>query len=205
MGSKATSDYRKRRKENLVMVCGGKCCLCGYNKSISALEFHHIISDEKIYGIAEKGTCHDLEQDLKEIQKCILVCANCHREIHDSLYDEKVLIKAQIYNENIANQLREAKRQLYERKNYFCHNCGTMITKYSKLQLCEKCSHETTRLVQRPSREELKNLIRTLPFTVIGKQYGVSDNAIKKWCKAENLPHKKSDIKIFSDEDWSKI
>ena len=205
MGSKATSDYRKRRKENLVMVCGGKCCLCVYNKSISALEFHHIISDKKIYGIAEKGTCHDLEQDLKEIQKCILVCANCHREIHDGLYDEKVLIKAQIYNENIANQLREAKRQLYERKNYFCHSCGTMITKYSKLQLCEKCSHETTRLVQRPSREELKNLIRTLPFTVIGKQYGVSDNAIKKWCKAENLPYKKSDIKIFSDEDWSKI
>lgn len=205
MGSKATSDYRKRRKENLVMVCGRKCCLCGYNKSISALEFHHIISDEKIYGIAEKGTCHDLEQDLKEIQKCILVCANCHREIHDGLYDEKVLIKAQVYNENIANQLREAKRQLYERKNYFCHNCGTMITKYSKLQLCEKCSHEVTRLVQRPSREELKNLIRTLPFTVIGKQYGVSDNAIKKWCKAENLPYKKSDIKIFSDEDWSKI
>jgi 5-methylcytosine-specific restriction endonuclease McrA len=94
MGSKATSDYRKRRKENLVMVCGGKCCLCGYNKSISALEFHHIVSDEKNYGIAEKGTCHDLEQDLKEIQKCILVCSNCHREIHDGLYDEKVLIEA---------------------------------------------------------------------------------------------------------------
>ena len=205
MGSKATSDYRKRRKENLIAVCGGQCCLCNYDKAISALEFHHIVPDEKLYGLSEKGTCHDLEQDLKEVQKCILVCANCHREIHEGFYDDNELIQAKRYNENIANELRMAKKQLYEKKEYLCKNCGKVITRYSKSQLCDKCSHEATRYIQRPNREELKQLIRTLPFTVIGEKYGVSDNAIKKWCKSENLPFRKLDIKKITDDEWKKI
>ena len=55
------------------------------------------------------------------------------------------------------------------------------------------------------SREELKNLIRNKPFTQIGKQYNVSDNTIRKWCDKLNLPRKVSDIKQYSDEDWTKI
>jgi uncharacterized protein YjcR len=47
------------------------------------------------------------------------------------------------------------------------------------------------RCVERPNRDELKQLIRTLPFTKIGKMFGVSDNAIRKWCNAYNLPRKK--------------
>ena len=55
------------------------------------------------------------------------------------------------------------------------------------------------------SREELKNLIRNKPFIQIGKQYNVSDNTIRKWCDKLNLPRKVSDIKQYSDEDWTKI
>lgn len=55
------------------------------------------------------------------------------------------------------------------------------------------------------SREELKKLIRTTSFTQIGKQYGVSDNAIRKWCDKYNLPRKVSDIKKISDKDWELI
>lgn len=79
------SNYRRKRKDNLVKVAGGRCCLCGYNKVNSALEFHHIISEEKKYGLST-GNTHDLEKDLEELKKCILVCANCHREIHAGLY-----------------------------------------------------------------------------------------------------------------------
>ena len=60
MGSKATTEYRRRRKENLVKVCGEKCSLCGYNKTLSALEFHHIDEKQKSYGVAANGTCHDI-------------------------------------------------------------------------------------------------------------------------------------------------
>ena len=55
------------------------------------------------------------------------------------------------------------------------------------------------------TRDELKNLIRTLPFTQIGKQFEVSDNAIRKWCDKYNLPRRKQDINQISDEEWEKI
>jgi len=60
----------------------------------------------------------------------------------------------------------------------------------------------TKRTVTRPSRKELKQLIRTKPFTEIGKMYGVSDNSIRKWCDFEKLPRKKKDINSYSDEEW---
>ena len=82
------SNYRRRRKANLIRVLGNRCALCGYDKLQDALEFHHINPENKIYSIASNGTCHDLEKDLTEIKKCILVCANCHRAIHKKLYSK---------------------------------------------------------------------------------------------------------------------
>lgn len=56
--------------------------------------------------------------------------------------------------------------------------------------------------VERPTREQLKELIRFKPFTQIGKDFGVSDNAVRKWCKSYNLPTKTSDIKSINSNDW---
>lgn len=71
--------------------------------------------------------------------------------------------------------------------------------------ICHKSISFESRIVKRPSREELKDLIRTKSFLEIAKIYQVSDNAIRKWCDAENLPRKKSDIKNISDQDWKNI
>ena len=60
-------------------------------------------------------------------------------------------------------------------------------------------------MVERPSREVLKLMIRNEPFTKIGNKFNVTDNTIRKWCKNENLPYKASEIKKISDEDWKKI
>jgi hypothetical protein len=62
-----------------------------------------------------------------------------------------------------------------------------------------------SRKVDRPSREELKKLIREKPFTHIAKDFSVSDNAVKKWCLTYGLPSKKKDINAFSNEDWENI
>lgn len=61
---------------------GGKCQCCGYNKYVGALEFHHINSEEKDFGISAKGYTRSWKRVKEELDKCILVCANCHREIH---------------------------------------------------------------------------------------------------------------------------
>lgn len=64
---------------------GGKCQCCGYNKYVGALEFHHINSEEKDFGISAKGYTRSWKRVKEELDKCILVCANCHREIHGNI------------------------------------------------------------------------------------------------------------------------
>lgn len=199
--SQLVSEYRRKRKDNLIKVCGSACNICGYQKSKSALEFHHINPEEKEYGIAANGTCHDLEKDLAEVKKCILVCANCHREIHDGFFTLSELNNFKKFDENFANELRQQK----EKKKYYCLICGKEIQK-NKNCLCQDCflKHQAEEK-NYPDRAELKNLIRNYPFTKIGEKYHVSDNAIRKLCKKYDLPNKKTDINKINDNDWEKI
>lgn len=205
MGVKETSDFRRRRKENLIRVCGEKCAICGYCKLKAALEFHHIDPLQKEYAIASNGTCHDLEKDLNEVKKCLLVCANCHREIHANLFTVEELWLKQVYLEDVANELRQDKYQRLGTKEYFCKECNKKITKYSSTGFCTDCARKNSRTVVRPDREGLKDLIRSTPFTRIAESFGVTDNTIRKWCKAEGLPSKVSEIKVFSEEEWKKL
>ena len=71
----------KQHKITIITELGGKCCICGYNKNISALEFHHTEPEHKDFHISNTKTTN-INKIRLEIAKCILVCANCHREIH---------------------------------------------------------------------------------------------------------------------------
>lgn len=73
---------RKKVKEILVLYKGGKCIKCGYDKYIGALEFHHINPEEKDFSISNKGETRSIEVMKTEVDKCELVCSNCHKEIH---------------------------------------------------------------------------------------------------------------------------
>ena len=88
-------------------------------------------------------------------------------------------------------------------KKHYCCDCGKIISKDAVR--CAECASKSSRVVNRPNREELKQLIRNKPFTQIAKQYGVSDNAIRNWCESECLPSKKTEIKKYSDIEWEKI
>lgn len=89
-------------------------------------------------------------------------------------------------------------------KAHYCKLCGAVLNDRHSTY-CIPCGHKVQQKCERPSREDFKNMIRNIPFTKIAEQYGVSDKAICKWCKAYNLPYRKKDIKIISDEDWEKI
>ena len=71
----------KQHKITLVNEFGGCCSKCGYDKNISALEFHHLESKEKDFHFGSTKTTN-IDKIRIELNKCILVCANCHREIH---------------------------------------------------------------------------------------------------------------------------
>lgn len=201
--SKNVVDSRKRRKNNLVQVCGGKCSICGYNKTNSALEFHHIFPENKEFNISIGS--HSLIKDLEEVKKCILVCSNCHREIHDGYYSTEVLLERKNFDELFSKTLLKDLEKMKEKTLYYCSNCGKEITRHSKSGLCESCSKKSKRVVNRPDREELKKLIRIESFVSIGKRFGVTDNAVRKWCKLENLPYNKKYIKEFTDKEWNEI
>jgi len=61
---------------------GGKCEICGYDRCIEALEFHHKSISSKDFGISAKGYTRSWKKVMEELDKCIIVCANCHRELH---------------------------------------------------------------------------------------------------------------------------
>ena len=79
---KAVSERRRKLKVMLVEYKGGKCKICGYNKSPMALDLHHIDPKTKSFGLAVRGLTRSWEALKREADKCALICANCHREIH---------------------------------------------------------------------------------------------------------------------------
>lgn len=84
---KNTQKRRDKIKEMAIEYKGGKCQICGYDKCKGALEFHHLNPEEKDFGIGAKGYTRAWDTVKQELDKCIMVCANCHREIHNGLVD----------------------------------------------------------------------------------------------------------------------
>ena len=82
--NKITTKDGKNKRIKAIELFGGCCQHCGYDKCYAALEFHHIdptIKDVN-YGTMRGWTFSRIK---KELDKCILLCANCHREEHERL------------------------------------------------------------------------------------------------------------------------
>lgn len=72
-----------RRKLELVQMLGGRCMQCGYDKNLAALSFHHEDEDEKNHQLDMRSLSNRrIEAVMREFEKCILLCANCHMELH---------------------------------------------------------------------------------------------------------------------------
>ena len=86
---------QKQRETKIKMIDykGGKCEKCGYNKSPAALDFHHKNPLEKKFTIAHARHRSFNENIKKELDKCMLVCSNCHREIHEEINTNKYINK----------------------------------------------------------------------------------------------------------------
>ena len=57
---------------------GAKCEICGYDRCMDALEFHHLYESDKEFGLSEKDYARAWKRVEKELGKCVLLCANCH-------------------------------------------------------------------------------------------------------------------------------
>ena len=73
-----------KRKLAIIQKFGGKCSICGYNKNLSALTFHHKDPKNKEFKLDLRSLSNRKQEPIdKEVQKCILVCCNCHHELHN--------------------------------------------------------------------------------------------------------------------------
>lgn len=85
------------RKIMLFKMKGGQCSMCGYKKNISSLSFHHLNAKQKDFSLDVRSLSNrTLEVVMKELKKCILICHNCHHEIHNPEYDTAILSSSRL-------------------------------------------------------------------------------------------------------------
>jgi len=161
---------RKEHKMKIVKICGNKCCICGYDKCYEALEFHHV--NEKDFTIANALMTYPWHQILKEVEKTILVCANCHREIHNGFYSNNIL--------------KEKLKENVDRIHYYIQYEQLILILNSLLKERINNIKRSRRKVERPTYKQFIVEMNELHwnYCAMGRKYGVSDNAIRKWEKA---------------------
>ena len=163
-------------KELCVEYKGGKCEICGYDKYIGALDFHHKDPSQKKFNIAAAKLRQFNNETIEELDKCQMLCANCHREVHN-IHNIKEL-------KNTWAEYKKLKKEQLNRthnKNSICI-CGNKKSKKSKQ--CLKCNNK--KALER-NIDEVIAKIKETNWTQAGKFFGVSDNALRKFLKNREI------------------
>lgn len=119
--------------------------------------------------------------DDNRIENLRILCPNCHSQTPTFCGKHK----------KIVNKCSECGKKIHRKSNK-CKKCQGLSIKGIK--------NPSIKVENRPTRIELIELIINKPFTKIGKEYGVSDNAIRKWCKSEKLPYTKNEIESKKEQ-----
>lgn len=144
-----------KRKWECIQSRGGKCEICGYDKNISALEFHHKDPNEKDFQLDIRHfSNHTISKLKSELDKCILVCANCHREIHNP----------QLTKDNITSVIQNTTTNSF--KDSFgseCPVCGKRFPKMKGKKYCSKeCRDKALGIDKYPSKSDVENKYKEL-------------------------------------------
>lgn len=172
--------WRATTKQRILNSLGDRCQICGYNKSPAALDLHHVDPTKKDTTIG-KYLAHPVSWNtlITEVRKCVLLCANCHRELHAGCatlpdnyqrFDES-------YADYQANK-RIARQNAIDEKKTPCPVCGEL--KYGWQVTCSrKCAAKHHTKIDWGSFD-LEALLRSNPVYKAADIIGVSDAGLKK-------------------------
>lgn len=183
------------------------------DKEIYWINYYNSVDRDKGYNMTEGGHIPHpnilTEDDVQEIINLLLTTNLNQTEIAQEFDVSQRMISAinlgESWNKgNLKYPLRDREKikELNSNVNK-CLRCGKIISRGANY--CVNCYNLLNRKVERPDRETLKREIRTNSFLSLGKKYGVSDNAVRRWCDSYSLPRRSKDIKNFSDEEWAQI
>jgi rubrerythrin len=173
--SESVKKWRRKTKEKLVLAMGGKCNICGYNKCNAALSFHHLDPFQKDFEISSISSPKKLEYLIEEVKKCILVCNNCHAEIHAGMTK---IINTTKFDQSIIDNF-----DLND--NDFCPICGAKKKRENKY--CSINCAAKNRYKIEWDKFDLEEELKTKSIFQLSKEIGCSDKAIHKRLKKLGL------------------
>ena len=186
--------WRQRAKEKLVAAFGGSCGICGYKKSVRALTFHHLDPSQKAFAISGKGIPRAWKRIMDEAEKCVMLCHNCHDEVHDGVTEIPADIRKFVRpKEPLPMRRGHVMRRLAQtelRSKFLpnpqpCATCGEP-TRTGKKYCSVKCSTRALRRVDRPEGKSLRNMVSQTSRVAIAARYGVSERAVRKWLEYDS-------------------
>jgi len=181
--SERVKKWRRETKSRIIEAMGGACACCGYNKCNAALALHHLNPNEKDFGLgAVRANIKSWKTIVKEIKKCILLCHNCHSEVHDGIREipENYPTFNSLY-EDYSFLTKKSKESKKNKQKFHCPYCNKEFntrTKYCSLD----CAHKSKIKIDWDSINLLEE-IKTKSLLKIGKELGCSDNAVRKRLK----------------------
>jgi hypothetical protein len=177
--SQQVKDWRNRTKARIVESMGGCCALCGYNKCNWALALHHLDPSKKDFSFASiRANCKSWDKIVVELKKCIMVCHNCHAELHAGMVD--LPSNAIYFNESYTTY-----KPLQKKMDSYCPICNQSKPSYQTT--CSKRCAAQNRYHINWDRIDLKEEIRSKSIVKLAEQLGCSDAAIHKRLKKLGL------------------
>jgi hypothetical protein len=170
ISSERVKKWRATTKDRMVEAMGGKCQCCGYSRTNQALAFHHVDPNEKDMGFGDtRANPKSWLKIVSELKKCILVCHNCHSEIHAGI--RKIPESYEKFNDEFLDY-----RKVVEYDN--CPVCNS--EKPTKQKFCSKKCAQTNKRKVDWDKIDLLDLMKKHGIGELEKMLGISNAAIYK-------------------------
>lgn len=157
--------WRQRAKEKIIRGFGGSCGICGYGKTARALEVHHVDPTEKEFTFGSKGVPRAWSKMVAEAIKCVLLCRNCHAEVHAGITLVPDVIRR--FDLSLVGNALPLRRKVIRTDASFTSR------------------PQTSKVPNRPRGKTLRNMVVETSRVAVAKKFGVSETAVRKWLVAD--------------------
>lgn len=192
--SEKVKRWRKRCKARIIEAMGGSCVVCKYVKCQSSLSLHHLDPSKKDFGMgAIRANPKNWISLVEELRKCVLVCSNCHGEIHEGI--SFVPNDAAQFNEAFADY-----KSLEKSEDILtpCPMCGKLKADY--LKNCSVYCAAISKYRVDWNSIDLFSLLKEKSIVSIAEELGCSDSAVHKRIR-KMIYDKKCILKMLSNVD----